>query len=70
MTTSKTETERLEIVREAAGQSVARLKERVDALLDRIATGEATDAEKRKAAVLARIILDRTGRPGDAPSRL
>ena len=62
MTKTVSAAERQEAIQEAAGQTVSGLQTRVDALLDKIMKGEASDAEKHKASVLARILNDRKGR--------
>jgi hypothetical protein len=57
---TKDDAERVEILRSVRGKSVAELNAEVDHLLTRIVTKTAAPGERRRAAVLATVVLDRS----------
>jgi len=56
------EKERIEILRSCRGKSVADLNTEVDYLLEKIMLKKASADDRRRASVLATVVLDRTGR--------
>ena len=56
------EKERIEILRSVRGKSVADLDTEVNYLLEKIMLKKASADDRRRAAVLATVVLDRTGR--------
>jgi hypothetical protein len=54
------EVDHFEILKTCNSKSVAELSKEVDALITKAISGKATKAEKKRAAVLAGVILDRT----------
>ena len=56
-----TERERLETLTTVTGKKVPELQKEVDKIMVKAIAGTATPEEKKRAAVLATVILDRTG---------
>jgi formate dehydrogenase maturation protein FdhE len=58
--TAITEKERVETLREFVGKTVHEMQKEVDAIIEKVMRKEATELEEHRAAVLAKVIMDRT----------
>jgi len=57
-----TEKERIDTLKEFADKSTFDMQAEVDRVISKVIAGTATEVEEHRAAVLARVILDRKGK--------